>query len=712
MSLKNHKNTNDALSIAVANVSAQLNTNLNSVEDARGVASMESLGEGQRNAVLNAYDNAENSVREALTSAGLESLSDAGLEAATIAAMASADPAGYARVAMTSAAANALELTPSAKIHASMEAFDEKALKEAASASVLFNYSIAAGDAFTDLFFHPQVHTPDVAAVETTVNRLLVFKEVRHSSTGKATDFKKRNLIDASVDHTILQGQETALVPWLAEDGHNADAFAPATLVGARSLMISGVSVNTAPLRPGHTVNLLGLSANPALIGAGVLDNLDAIDGKIQLSEIVLQHADGERGISIRTAGMPRSEYIKSVSGNYKEMNLHFPIENLVINGDTTDETGAEITALAAVKAAGWNVHVSMVISGELNVETGNGRVWASPITVSHITNAAGQTVDPTLPAAVDAKALVESFGFGGYVVEANRTNSNLRTRGTQLDITFETERYAIPLGAPINVPTPHTQSNDNVDLKVIIAAARTKMRNEALTTLFDRADALETWCAVDRGDEIPTLVGMGRFFVRPYFKRLKLNMVEALNSMRSQDRAADISAVLLNVMRDQAYEAYQKSRIQPAFDARLGGTGEKPKLLIGTDQKLVRHMQLNGDDRTFGILFEDFQIEASPDARMYDKIVMSFGRAKPERNDPLHFGFMAMIPELVAQVPVHYNGSNVKQTLVQPRFVHVCQLPVLVIIEVSGMSEVLADKTLTPALAEVTGPSEYMGSL
>lgn len=726
MSFKLNNKAKDPLAVAIQNIQTGLTHNAGSLvqgDTTVGLCSLESLTETARGNVESAFESMTSLVQDGLTSAGIEGIQvdSPQMQAAAIAAMAYGDPSAYARHAMTHQAQATAGVSlmngyeESAGVHSSMEAFDERALRESLPTSILFNYQAARQSPFNEMFYPTIVVTPDIAAVDVTINRLLVFREARHVSSGKATNFNKISLIDAEVDYTVLADRSTRLVPALdaTPSTGNADKFAPAAVVGQTSIKVGNVAVPTAALAMGVELDLLGLSSYQPLVGSGILDNLDAIDARISLDALYLEHDDKELGIKFTTTGMPRSTFIKSIEGNYKEMNLHFPTKELVLTGDTKDLAAATIPALAPLAANGWTVFLAVNVNGSVNVENGTTKVWSSPISVSEIRTAGGAVVDLALPAAAAIKNTIEGWKLVGYDLGANRTNSNLRTRGLQLDVTFETERYTVPLGAPLTVPTPHTQSKEAVDLKTLIAAARSRTNGLATTKLFDYADQLERWVKAPRDyNNVPEIEGVGRYYIRPYFKRLKLNLVEALSSIRSQDRAADVAAALVSAVREQATAMYQETRIQAALDMLTGATGEKPMLLVGTCQKLHRYMIVPGDDRTFGIVFDKFQLESSMDLRVRNKIILAFGREKRDGVEALHFGNHAWVPELTCAVPVAFNGSNIKQTLVQPRQYHFNNLPAMVIIEVEGLAEALVDKTLDPADAVKTGPSQYMSGL
>jgi len=692
-----------------------------SPEQTQNLISMESLGETQRVSVENHFEQITDQLQGMVTSLGLEAFDDKtdegkrrlniALEAGAIAAMAAGNPRAYAEAAYTNKAKVADGVTLVEVQHQgaagamdyrtqpSLEAFDDRELREHLPYSIAFNVFASRQDDFSEAFYRTTVVTPDQAGLDVSVSRMLVFNEVRHALTGKVADFQKKNLIDAAVDATILADQSTRLVPHKAADNSNQDKFVPASAVAPYSISVAGVSIPTAPLLMGKEVDLLGLSMYQPLIGAGIIDHTDSIDAKVVLDALYLLPEAGEAAVKFTTARLPRSAFVKSVEGNYREMNLQFSTRDLVIDANTTAVDGTAVTAFAPITAGNYRVFLGVDVNGVLNVETGNVRVGAFNVVVARIVNNSGAEIALDTGAGATIKTALEAMSFIGYDLNGNRTNANRRTRGLQLDTTIETERYTIPLGAPISVPSPATSNRDAADLKALITAARIRNSNNAVTAMLNYADTLEAYVkGPNLGGPVPQVQGMGRFLVQPWFERHVLDLEQSINSIKSHEKAADISAVLVNAIRDIAYRAYRDSKYQAALDAVTGGTGETPILVVGTDQVLVRHLIVSGDTRTFGTTFEKAVVKSTLDRRMRNKIVLSFVRENSDGPDPLSFGTHAWIPELTSSIMVSRNGGTIKEAMVQPRTLHVNNLPVMAIIEVENLTKVLADKIDTPA--------------
>lgn len=652
---------------------------------------------------------------------------DTAIEAGAMAAMAAGNPEAYARAAyhgqpQAEAGVTIVDSmggdTPAGmdyRGNVAMEAFNDKELRDHLPYSILFNIFASRQDDFSEMFFPTVVVPPDQAGLDVTVARMQVFNEIRHQASGNKVDFGKRNLIDAAVDHTILADEHTRLVPVVQQDGSSDDKFVAPAIVAPFSVRVGNYDVPTAPLLLDKEIDLIGISQFQPLLGAGVIDHSDDVDARVNLDELYLS-LGGSKGVAFPVGRLARSGFNKTVEGNSRLTGLQFTSTDLVIDKDTKAVDGTAIAGFAGIVSGNYTVRLGVNVSGELNVEFGNVKVWAASVTVASIQDANGNSVSTASGAGAQIVSDLAGLKIVGYTLRANRTNANRRTRGHLLDTVYETQRYTMPLGSPLSITSPVTSDGgrDAADQKALIAAARMRNSNNAVTAIFAIADQLRE---ATKGPRLPVghvsgVGGLGRHLVDAFFEELELDLVQSINSIKSQDRAQDVSATIVNAIRDVAYRMYQATKIQPAIDAVTGVAGEAPVLLVGTDQVLIRHLLVNGDSRTFGTVFDKAIVKASTDRRMYGKIVISMSRQGAEGADPLTFGTHGWMSELIATMPISRNGATTREATVQPRTLHINNLPVLAIITVKGLTKVLVDKTATPALTAAGVNNVYLNGL
>lgn len=713
------------------------------------LVSLESLGEHEVSALNQNFDNVKSVLREEISkhnrlaiAFGLESevgasqdeileaqkRMDVALDAGAMAAMAAGNPEAYANAGYHNTAAAEKGVTVVDTMASdgmagmdyrgtvAMEAFQERELRDHLPFSILFNIFASRQDDFSEMFFPTTVVPPDQAGLDITVARMQVFNEVRHSASGNKIDFGKRNLIDAAVDHTILADEHTRLIPVVQQDGSNADKFVSPAILAPFTHKLAQYDVPTSALKLDVEIDLIGISQYQPLLGAGVIDHSDDVDRRVSLDELFLQSGPTGKAIAFQVNRLARTQFNKTVEGNNQLLGLQFTSSDLVIDKDTVAVDKSAVPAFAAIVAGEYTVRLSLNLAGDFNIEMGNVHVFSSRVAVASVQDKNGNVIPTGTGAGAQIVADLATLGICGYTLRANRSNANKRTRGHLLDTVYETQRHTIPLGSPLSITSPVSGDGgrDAADQKALIAAARMRNSNNAVTAIFSIADQLRE---VTKGPKLPAgaqtgVGGLGRYLVDSFFEEHELDLVQSINSIKSQDRAQDISSVLVSAIRDIAYRMYQQTKIQPAIDALTGVAGEAPILLVGTDQILIRHLLVNGDSRTFGTVFDKAVVKASTDRRMYGKIVISMSRQGAEGPDPLTFGTHGWMSELIATMPISRNGQTSKEATVQPRTLHINNLPVLAIITVKGLTKVLVDRTATPPLAQAGVKNVYLDGL
>lgn len=635
-------------------------------------------------------------------------LTPAQKEAGAIAAMAATDPASYHNTALSleNGVFDGDVITVEQNTNGdfgivdyrdtpSLESFDERELKATVAVSTVYNIAAAKQDEFAETFYPTTVITPDQVGLTMKVTQTAIHGEVRHKLSGEETDFGKKNLIEAYADPTILESKATKVVPYLAPDDSNKQYFVDPALLAPRVVDLDGVAVNTSALATGVTMDLLGLSQAPGVLDGNVMDSTDSLDSRLALAQVYLKIADATNTklVSFNVMNLARSAFNKSTEGKSNEMELNFRTDAFMLRNTTTDISGAVVLPVFG-DLGNYQVQFRAVITGTANLETGSLGVFSANMSVANVWDKTGTTklsVDD--PAFVAATTDV-SFEIVGYDVDAYRTNTNLRTRGMILDTVTVSEGYKVRLGAPISVPAPiNSAGRTGVDLKALIAATRTRTCNNAVTSLLNFAGRMKTYAtAVSANEPAPAVEGIGRFLIKPTYREKTIDLTTVVDSQKSSEKAEDIRCALVEAIRHEVYRMIVDSNYQVALDFDTGSTGTTPKVIIGTDPVLARYIIEFGDERTLANGINDFTIVTTPDVRMKNKIVMAFTRDGREA-DPLSFGTHVYMPELTTTVQVTRNGATTKENQVQPRDLHVNNLPILGMINVEKLDEILFDK-------------------
>ena len=636
---------------------------------------------------------------------GFESLSAAQLEAGTMIALAAGNPVEYATKALTqrAEASNgvrviAAESAGSAgsldyRDNHALEAFDERELSRMIPYSIAFNVQASRQDEFSETFYPTTIVSPENGGIDISCNWITVFNGHKHTNA-KTTDFNQRKLIEAVADHTVLADESTALVPFVRESGEDNDKFIDDTLVAPYFRNVAGVDVKTAPLKVGSKINLIGISSHPELLGMGIMDHTDAVDARISLDKVYMKDSDG-KVLRFNVSRLPRNEFHKSVEGMDREMSLNFHTETLILDPATKAVDGSDPLSLQAIRDANYRVRLGLTVNGHAHVEFGTVQVYAAPVSVVEIQDEDFNPISLTQGAGLAIVQTLEQMTMVGYELGAARTNTNKRTRGLLINSNNMAERFHIPLGAPLSAPSPIGSNRDTTDLENLIVAARIRNSNNAVTTLLNYADTLRSYVLNRRNQyATPEIEGVGRHMIVPFYEEMDLDLSKVINSITSKDRAEDISSVLINAIRDIVYRMYRNSAYQAALDASSMG-GKKPTLLVGTDCIIQRHLMISGENRTFGIAFEDAKIVTALDSRMDNKIILTFTRGGGDsgRPDPLSFGTHAWMPELTSSIMINRDGATYQEAMVQPRNRHINNLPIMAVINVHGLTDVMTTK-------------------
>ena len=643
-------------------------------------------------------------------------LNTAQKEAGAIVAMASKDPMAYHNAAISSEGGEFDRDVIEAQLNnngdygfidvresPALESFDERDLKSTIAASAVYNIASAKQDEFAEAFYPTTVITPDQVGLSMKVRYTVVHSEVRHSLSGEETDFDKKNLIDAFVDHKILESKCTKVVPYLAPDDSNKQYFVDQALLAPRMVDLDGVSIPTSALATGAVMDILGLSQAPGVLNGDVMDSTDSLDSRLSLSQVYLKVSNDTvtKLIAFNVNNLARSAFNKSIEGKSNEMELNFRTSAFSLRNSTTDISGTPVMS-AFGDLGNYQIQFSNVITGTANLETGALGVFSANMSVSDVWDKTGATkLSPTDPAFVAACAGV-TFEVVGYDIDAYRTNTNLRTRGLLLDTTSFSEGYKVRLGAPISVPAPvNSAGRTGVDTKALIAAVRTRTCGNAITALLNFISRMKVYgTAIDANEPPPAVEGIGRFLVKPTYRERTIDLLKVVDSERSSDKAEDIRASLVETIRHEIFHMIVDSNYQIAINFDTGNADTMPKVIIGTDPILERYIIEFGDERTLANGINDFKIVTTHDKRMKNMIVMAFTRDGREA-DPLSFGTHVYMPELTTTIQVTRNGSTVKENQVQPRDLHVNNLPIIGVIKVENLEQIINDKIALKVVSE-----------
>jgi hypothetical protein len=298
-----------------------------------------------------------------------------------------------------------------------------------------------------------------------------------------------------------------------------------------------------------------------------------------------------------------------------------------------------------------------------------------------------------------------------GYEVRARRTNLAQRVEGTLLASLPIREAYRVELGAPLLAQLPlgvsNTERAQEIATNTLVSASRIRNNNLAIGKLIETAANMEgqsLLSGIAGTSHYVECEGISRHLIRPRFLRKVVDFDDGtvVSSLKSHERAADVSASITNQIRTMSTRLWFESNLESAFQyAADQGNAVKPKLAIGTSPLISQHLIVTGDTRLVGIRF-DYEVAYDVDMRLADKIFLAFVSADHQY---LTFGQHLWVPELITNLPISRDGRTVRELQVQPRNRHLITLPVLGLIETVNLEKALLDPTLPTIPVEEIDP-------
>jgi len=667
--------------------------------------STESIDSNAETLLTNVYNNIETSIKSIALEFGV-AIEAYQLEAATLSGMlatnprqvlsAKLKPIGTDAIIMAAGVSDGFAERP----QIATEAYDERDNRNAQLHSIIYNLLASRQDDFGETYFPTLVVSPNEVGVTISAKLFYVFNDLKRSVTGSLANFGRKNIIRAYADAEILKNELTRAIPVLRNSGGadaNADKFVPVADVPAWTVSVgNNVTIQTGAVKIDTKIDLIGISQTNELLNSGIMGPSDTLDTYIKLESVFLRVTSGTGAsavtdvIRMEVEEIPGSTFTYAPQGNYRRMLLAMDSDSLVLDNQTRNMAGvipASLPELATHKA---RVHLS--ITGNISLDRGDCLVSGGVLNLVALRNASDQMITGTTFDTLAAK--LTNAEVIGYTVTAFRANSNIRQRGQLLDSQIEYRVIPVMYRSPLSIimPVVNVTSDDNSALQTLITTTGIRVSNEAVSALLRAQVSLRSYSPVANANgDLPAINAFGHLYVKPVYFEQNISLPATVDSLKSHERIKDIRAALTEKIRYFANEMYRSSEYKAAAAVLTGNTGFKPTVLVGTDPVIYNYLMIDGDLRTLGDTF-DIRVVATLDTRVAGKIFLSFGVFDSSRNtsvNPLNFGNMFWSPELTVVMPVSRDGQVSKELIVAPRFLHNVNLPILTVLNVSGLPEV-----------------------
>jgi len=693
----------------------------------KAVVAMESMGQEGKRVIIEVTDSigvALESMRNALESAlgSKVEFSTAQVHAATQAGVMATDFEGCRKRTLREGYAMGADASTTVTMESfrvsdmlsersyAAEAYNEQDNRSAVPYSIVYNLQSSRQDAFGEAMY-PTITIPgDQAGVSITNNLLFVLDNVDRDVSGSTYNLNRKNLLRAVADATVLKKNQTQAVPVYRTQ--SAAVFVSTSVIPTRDVLVDPSSLNPVPTGPlifAKAIDLLSVSQPDWMVATGTQNQTDTLDPQVLVQNLYI--TVGESILCFPVGTLPGFNFVPNAQGDYKNLTMTADTTSVLLNNATTDYLGNALTgALAALATDNIIIRCHVAANGNVRTDTGNITVYQGIFEVYQATNATTSAqialTDSSVSAIVTA---LNGATWTGWDPLAYRSNANRRQQGQFIDVNKQFQRYIVPLRSPISTRHPaHTDGQiDASDVQALITATRIRLANEAVTTVLASAEALSTYVdARDLTGEGPDVLGVGRYYVRAQYIERPFDALQLVDGLSSAARPADIQAALMNQIRDMAYLLYRDSEYKAAADAMYGGLGPVPKVILATDPYTAQYLMQVGDLRSIGPQF-GWEVVSTLDTRFRGKVVITFGIFEGDRNstiNPLNNGNMLWAPELVLTANISRQGSFNKETMVQPRYLFIQNLPIMGVLDVSNIADALGKIPLN--MADVT-PTE-----
>lgn len=579
----------------------------------------------------------------------------------------------------------------------STEAYDERENRNAQMYSIVYNFLASRQDDFGETFFPTIIVNPNEVGLTLSVKLFYVYNDFKRSVTGALANYGRKSIVRAYANADILKNELTRVIPVLRTGGgadDNSDEFVSTTDVPSWTVNL-GMSVNvpTAALKVDRKVDIMGISQTNELLNSGLMGPSDTLDTYNKLESVFVKVTDGTNTNFIRLAveHLPASTFTYAPQGNNRRMILTMDTDSLVLDNKTVTVQGTAPSALPEL--ATHKIRVQLTVNGSIVLDKSDYTINGGSLNLTAMRNAAGQLVTGSAFDTLAAK--LANAEIVGYFPLSFRANSNIRQRGQLVDSQVENLIVNVPWRSPLSVimPSVNMSGDDSTTLHTLITTNGIRVSNEAVTALLKTEVELRSYNDVaDANGELPELAAIGHYYIKPKLLSEEVNMAETVDNLKSHEKLKDIRAALVEKLRFHANELYSSSEYKAAAAVLTGNVGFKPTVIVGTDQFTYNYLQADGELRTLGDTF-DMKIVSTMDTRMTGKIYISFGVFDGQRNtaiNPLNFGNMLYSPEVPTVMPVSRDGQVSKELIVNPRFVHVNNLPLLSVLTVTNMPQII----------------------
>lgn len=579
------------------------------------------------------------------------------------------------------------------------ECFSHKAGGDFQEHSCLFNLRAAIPDDFPRVVAPGILFSPSESGLRQTVEILYVQDDALHSLSGDIMQYNRRSLVAAMKDSSILGDGKRRAVP-IVRTGANSSVnkFIPTAEIAWTSRELDGTMHDTGVLKTGVDIDIIGISQTDAQVAQGPAGISDALTSEGGIAALYAR-LDAGKYLRFNTLGRESASFRKSQVGKSSSMTLTF--DSIYTLDETSVYTNgnpiiADIPALDSANNANgdkYTVYVRVSATGDADVADGTLNVVGSRFEVVRIIDLNGNAIDLTAGEGLDIKNAIMGTDTGdakcriaGFDPDVSLANLNHKRRGKLIGAVQYSELCVVPLLEPISCPREVGAVRDPEEINTLVKTIKMLINNAAVTFLNETEDVIDTWKATAMPDLMPDTLGLMRYLVTPTNYTATVDVANEVIGLSSSDRFADISAVIVNAVRNAIYSMWTESNMSGV--RRMLGRDEKPTIGVAIHEDLEQYLFTMGDDRLFG---DKFNIRIVTTINDDFKDTIAVFPSTPIRNnqpDCTNYGHMGYSTEAVVNLDLTVNGGFENVLSVYPRFKFCLTNPVRGTIKVSNIIE------------------------
>lgn len=572
-----------------------------------------------------------------------------------------------------------------------LENYNEKSQRDFRVVTVGYNLAASRQDEFSERIYPTTVINPIEGGVVQVLPYIAVMKDVHHAVNGARWKNDEVNMVEAYRDPSILDDNATDLIPAIDPAGSNLDFFVDPALVPVEVIVNEqNLSIETAPLKPGIRIDLMGNSNANLLISAGMLEVSDSIDPAGRLKNLYVKFQG--KVVKFKVDRMPRAVFQPDLIGDTRGARIDFWTDDLSVSSVTRTIDGTQTAAMAELQQREWVLRLSVDFSGNISLSKGDSRFNNGTVDVAAVLNSDRRPVDIKSGA---GKLLVDSITdleIVGFDLHTRFTNTNRRQRGHLLQTRALQFRHPIPMHAPVTLPLSTMEEEGPGEVvKALTVNTNIRNSNNAVKTLLNYLAQLKE--LTGNGFNRPVInvyEGALAAVMRPTYHYGAMHLPDMIDTLKSKDRWDDVCAAILNKVKGVLFPAYRNSNIEAAFRVISGNQDERPMFLFCSDKEIANYLMTKGDDRTLGAYLE-YDIVSTNNELFDGKLVVVPTRKTPVENDILSFGQFFYVSTIIADLPISRGGHQISREIAAIPFnLHINNIPFALEFDVTGFEEVM----------------------